>query len=484
MKQSFHYIITGVLLSLILVFGWQLFWLHGLYNSMQDELKREITSCLESAELLELFYRMDILENENKRKNYEQMISISGKSDDQGNITFEKEDRFVDRSNEKNDTTITKSTLKNIEEGFFTDNFVRNINTGMHDAIDKEIPVNLQMLDSLFCVNLNKRNIHAKHYYTEIFDTEQEHILNTTQIEKTHAKGSPSPTLVYFYNTEGNLCFRLYMESLTGTILIRMGGILAGTLLIILILGFAFWYLIRTVLNQKTLEEIKDDFTNNMTHEFKTPNAVAYSATEALLNFDQVKDEEKRLKYLQICKDQLTRLSNLVEQILSMSMEQRKSFSLNPEEIGIHSLVQELIEQHKLKTEKAVRFTLTCTPDDLVVYADRTHLGNMLSNLIDNAIKYSGEEPEITILINKQDGYLHFSIADNGAGIAADKQAHVFDKFYRVPRGNLHNVKGYGLGLFYVKTMTEKHGGTVSLKSTPGKGSTFIIQLPAKETGI
>ncbi len=484
MKKSFRYIVTSVLALLLIVFSWQVFWLHGLYTSMHDELKREISTCLESAELLELFYRMQVLEQEHEEKNFEQMISISAKPDDQGNINFEKEDRFVDRSNEKNDTTITKTSLKEIEESFFADNFVRTINTSMHEAIDKEIPINLHMVDSLFRDNIRQKNIYSVHYYSEVFDTEQNQVINTTQNDETPKKLSASPTLTYFFDADNNYCFRIYMEPLTSTILLRMGGILVTTLLIIIILAFAFWYLIRTVLNQKTLEEMKDDFTNNMTHELKTPIAVAYSATDALLNFNLSKNEEKRKKYLQISKEQLIRLSNLVEQILSMSMEQRKSFVLHREDIQLKELIDKLVEQHKLKAGKPVNFTINYATDKLTLHADRTHLTNMLSNLIDNAIKYSGEETQITIGVDEHNDIYHFSITDNGQGIPADKQAHIFDKFYRVPHGNLHNVKGYGLGLFYVKVMAEKHGGSVSVKSAPGKGATFTIQIPANKDSL
>lgn len=482
MKKSFRYIVIGILVALTFVFAWQVFWLHGLYTSMRDELEREITSCIESADLYDLFYRLEVQEKENKKKNFEQVISISGKSNEAGKIEFEREERFVDRSKEVNDTTVTTSRIKNVEEVFLADNFVRNINTSLHQALDKIIPINLTAVDSVFRENLKQKNIHAAHYYSEVFDRGKNQIIDTSKPVDIQVKTGNSPTLIYFYNGDENLCYRMYMEPLSGTILIRMGGILFTTLLIILILAFAFWYLIRTVITQKTLEEMKDDFTNNMTHELKTPIAVAYSATDALLNFDLSKNEEKRRRYLLICREQLTRLSNLVEQILSMSMEQRKSFALQPEAVEVKPLIQELIEQHRLKTDKAVRFSFVCRPEDLTIYADRTHLSNILSNLIDNAIKYSGEAVSIDIKAERVDNIIRLSITDNGIGIPADKQEHIFDRFYRIPHGNLHNVKGYGLGLFYVRLMTEKHGGSITVKSTPGKGSTFVIQIPDKTT--
>ena len=226
---------------------------------------------------------------------------------------------------------------------------------------------------------------------------------------------------------------------------------------------------------------MKSDFTNNITHELKTPIAVAYAANDALLNFSQAEEKAQRDKYLNICQEQLQRLSGLVEQILSMSMERRKTFCLYPEELHIQEILEPLIEQHKLKADKPVRISVDINPDGMTVLADRTHFSNILSNLIDNAIKYSHEKAEIDIhcrtVRTGTNEQAEISVTDQGIGIALEKQRHIFDKFYRVPTGNLHDVKGYGLGLFYVKTMTERHGGSVSVKSETGKGSTFTIKI-------
>ena len=268
------------------------------------------------------------------------------------------------------------------------------------------------------------------------------------------------------------------MEPINKLVLRQMSGILATSFVILIILSFSFWFLIRTILRQKTLEEMKSDFTNNITHELKTPLAVAYAANDALLNFNLAEDKKQREKYLGICQEQLQRLGGLVEQILSMSMEHRKTFRLHPENFHLYHLFPTLIEQHKLKAGKPVEITLDIEPEDLTITADRTHFSNILSNLIDNAIKYSPKKAEIAIHCRKTEtGQVEISVSDHGTGIPADKQPLVFDKFYRVPTGNVHNTKGYGLGLFYVKTMVEKHNGNVTVKSEPGKGSTFTIRI-------
>ena len=157
-----------------------------------------------------------------------------------------------------------------------------------------------------------------------------------------------------------------------------------------------------------------------------------------------------------------------------MSMERRKTFRLHPEALSLHDLFPALIEQHKLKAGKPVEINLDIIPEDLTIIADRTHFSNILSNLIDNAIKYSPDKANITICCRKKETeQVEISVTDHGIGIPTDKQPHIFDKFYRVPTGNIHNTKGYGLGLFYVKTMVEKHGGIVTVRSEAGKRKYF-----------
>lgn len=158
-------------------------------------------------------------------------------------------------------------------------------------------------------------------------------------------------------------------------------------------------------------------------------------------------------------------------------MERRRNFSLHLETIALKELIEPLIDLHKLKADKETNIALDITPGSLTVTADRNHLENIISNLMDNAIKYSKETAEVSIRCYRQDDKTTISIADKGIGISADKQKHIFDKFYRVPTGNVHDIKGYGLGLYYVKTMIDKHGGNITVKSDPGKGTTFIIDL-------
>ena len=268
------------------------------------------------------------------------------------------------------------------------------------------------------------------------------------------------------------------------TVLSQMAGILATSLFIMLILAFVFWFLIHTMLKQKTLDEMKSDFTNNITHELKTPIAVAYAATDSLLNYGMLQHPDKARKYLTIAQEQLQTLSGLVEQILSMSMERRKSMLLNIVEVPMKEVIEPLISQHQLKvkseerTDKKVNISLSVKPENLMVHADRMHFSNIVSNLIDNAIKYSEDSVKIEIkAFQKAEDEVLVSVSDNGIGIDHDKLPYIFDKFYRVTDGNKYTVKGYGLGLFYVKSLMDKMGGSVSVESEPGKGSCFTLHF-------
>ena len=221
---------------------------------------------------------------------------------------------------------------------------------------------------------------------------------------------------------------------------------------------------------------MKSDFTNNMTHELKTPIAVAYAANDVLLNFDGINDAQKTKKYLSIIQKELKRLSYLVEQILSMSMEKRLGMSLKIEGVNVMMVVLHLVSQQKLKADKPVDITIDIK-NDLTIKTDKLHFSNIISNLLDNAVKYSKEKAVIKITANHYNDFIEIDITDHGIGIERDKQKYIFDKFYRVPHGNVQNVKGYGLGLYYVKSIMDKFHGSIDVESEPSKGTTFKLRF-------
>lgn len=183
--------------------------------------------------------------------------------------------------------------------------------------------------------------------------------------------------------------------------------------------------------------------------------------------------KEKRTEYLKIALQQLKKLGQLVEQILQMTMERRTTLQLDMQQVDVAPVVESLVEEYRLKADKPVAFHIVGGDNHPMVFADAAQLQHVLGNLIDNALKYSGTTVDITISLS--DGVI--TVADNGIGIAKEKLDYIFDKFYRVPQGNLHDVKGYGLGLYYVRNIMERMGGEVSVKSTLGKGTEFILMF-------
>lgn len=274
------------------------------------------------------------------------------------------------------------------------------------------------------------------------------------------------------YRVNGELTYYAYISPLANNILREMGGVITTSALIALVLTFGFWYLLHVIARQRTIEEMKDDFVNNMTHELKTPIAIAYAANDSLLQFPDPKDEERTKKYLTAALDQLSKLSGLVENILAMSMERRKHLTMAKEKIRLRDFLANIIEQQKLKADKPCDIILECQ-GDATVEADPSHFSNVIGNLIDNSIKYSGESVSIIIKADANG----VSIADNGIGIPEKSLPYIWSKFYRVPHGYRTDVRGYGIGLFYVKSIIDKHGWNISVVSRQGKGSTFTINF-------
>ncbi len=246
-----------------------------------------------------------------------------------------------------------------------------------------------------------------------------------------------------------------------------------------LVLVFSFYYTISTIFKQKKLSEIKNDFISNMTHEFKTPISTISLACEVLNDASIEKTKERTANYVKMISDENKRLSLLVENILQTAILDKGEFKLKIQSTDIHTLIEQTIANIKLQVEnKEGKISTELNAENPVINADRVHVTNIVFNLIDNALKYSSANPEIKISTkSKKDGILIY-VKDNGIGISKENQHRIFDTMYRVHTGNVHNVKGFGLGLSYVKAVVEKHGGVIKVESELNKGSTFIVYLP------
>lgn len=254
--------------------------------------------------------------------------------------------------------------------------------------------------------------------------------------------------------------------------------LLSLTLLIVMISAFS--YMIFSILRQKKLSEMKTDFVNNMTHEFKTPISTISLASEMLLNPRVYESPERTRRYASIIFDENLRLKHQVDQVLQIAVLDTGEYRLRLRNFDAHETIGTCLKSFELTVRDKGGF-LKFKPGAAtsILFADESHFINMINNLLDNAAKYSASYPEIMVVTRNNNGMFVVEVRDKGIGISAENQKHIFRKLYRVPTGNVHDVKGFGLGLYYVKTMAEALHGFVSVKSEPRKGSIFEIHLPA-----
>lgn len=523
MKLPLKTITLLVCTALTAIFAYQAYWLYNLYVTQKQEMETAVREAMRISDYNELVMRIAKLAKDKKAKHGE--VSF------QTGYTLDKDNRLVNQGTRtkvtRNDTdaiviqqagwrdSLTVKRKRHGHNRFLSVNinsqrtskpaqtpvggkknplFVDKVDNkksvddltlmmqqGIHSGIDLVREPDIRVFDSLLTTRLDERHIDSRHRLEQLQIVP--HAMAGMKLDTIASVATPgyvpsdaSLVFDYKYDSSNNRLYRLHIEPFGGNAVRQMTGILASSAATFLVLAFAFWYLIHTMLRQRSIEEMKDDFTHNITHELKTPVSVAYAANDALLQFADDLDPQTRETYLKMSLEQLRKLGGMIEQILSTSMKRRKSFTLNKEELDLRNTLESIVEEQQLRARKSIGISISIVPEGLTVNADRQHFMQIVGNILDNAIKYSRESVEVAISCRKDgEGNVSIEISDNGIGIAKSHQQHIFDKFYRVPNGNLHNVKGYGLGLFYVATMMGLHGGTVGVESEQGKGTTFKL---------
>ena len=260
-----------------------------------------------------------------------------------------------------------------------------------------------------------------------------------------------------------------------GQVLWLLGGSLAFSLFIVATFGFSLFFIVR----QKKISEIKSDFLNNMTHEFKTPIATISLAADTISNPKVIKDETKILQFVSMIKKENSRMNKQVETILQIASLDKKEIQFNFENVSMHTVIDHVIDTMEIQVQrKNGQIIKYYNAENPFINGDQEHLSNLVNNLLDNAVKYSPENLEITVTTGNTDDGFVFSVEDKGIGMTKAVQSKIFERFYRQSSGNIHNVKGFGLGLHYVCTIVEAHKGTINVTSEPGKGSRFELFLP------
>ena len=353
---------------------------------------------------------------------------------------------------------------------------------------DKETCRNLQIssgihesrkIDSLFNYYMKCYNIRIAYYFevkTGSVSTENE--TGFVMSDNPYQPGSYK-TCLKGEDAKNGLELKLVFPDKKQFILAEMGTIFITSVILILVVLFISWRTILSLMKEKKISEHTTDFLNNMTHEFKTPLTNISLAGKMIIKDSNIRHEDKIKHYSGIILEENEKLRLQVEQVLSMTALERDEIPLQKTTLDVHQLIHDALKSISIQIDnKKGSVKLNLDADRFVVTGDKTHLTNALSNLIDNAVKYSNEKPEVFIRTINSDKNLIVEVSDKGIGIEKEYQKQVFDKFFRVPTGDLHDVKGFGLGLAYVKRIIALHGGTIELQSDKGTGTTFKITVP------
>lgn len=376
---------------------------------------------------------------------------------------------------------VGKFSNKNYTSGIFDQIVKINVYDDFTDELDTSL------VDSLLRSELMSRGISTKYIWTILNspictftsdgtcgDLHDSLLTSRYRVRLTgdNLFAQPKVLTIYFPNE------RAYVFKSVWTMLIL-------SVLFIIFILVLFYYSISTIFKQKKLSEIKNDFISNMTHELKTPISTISLACEVLGDDTIEKSRDRTDRYLGMIKEENKRLSVLVENVLQTAILDKGNFKLKPSPVDLHEMIRNVVANVQLGVDKREgQISADLRALKYVVDADRTHIQNVIYNLVDNALKYSPEKPEIRIFTCDFADKFELCVQDNGIGIARENQKKIFEKLYRVPTGNIHDVKGFGLGLSYVKAIIEKHGGDVWVESEPGKGSRFYVRLPLKSSTL
>lgn len=453
------------------IFGCNAYYLAKLYGSIRKDVEREVMAAMSDADIDDLMYRAGRAQGLSSNVQMQEVDEPKPPRKAEASTYRDDNGQLISVRTEADGTVVEEKAMLS-ENSSYSNQMVDAMSRQFHTLMDKYIDYDMQVMDSVLRNQLSYRFIYPDHVYVEVVNRNDSVICpNHESVDKS---GLDSFRICINYN-EG-IYYKAYLTPLTRHILSQMMGVIVTVFLLIASFAAAFWYLFRTVSKLRTIEEMKDDFVSNMTHELKTPISIAYSANDALLNYDDANDTAKQRAYLTIAIKQLKHLGELVENILAVSMERRKALTLRTERIYLPELVGEIASAQQMRADKDISITFDVI-EQIDVTADKSHLSNVLNNLIDNAIKYSGESVVIHITISADS----IEVTDNGIGIPSKSLPFIFDKFYRVPHGNRQDVRGYGIGLYYVKHILEKMGWSISVKSQEDVGTTFVIKFNRHE---
>lgn len=351
------------------------------------------------------------------------------------------------------------------------------------DDMPIEKRLRLSSLDTILQQELQNNGIKAYYEYAVVFDKNDsllpyrsagyQNMKYIGDVRQYKASLFPNDILTQPYS------LRVVFPSKNEYILQSLFFLLLGSLIFTIVILITFSFSTLIIMRQKRISDIKTDFINNMTHEFKTPIATISLASASMYNHKILHSKEKILYFASKIQDANKRMNTLIENVLQIALLDKNELVINKKTVNIHELLIHIIENMNIQVEKRNGcITTKFQAESTGITVDEMHFSNVIYNLLDNAIKYSVDAPEITIGTENKNHRLKISVTDKGMGMSKDVQKKIFDKFYRATTGNIHNIKGFGLGLSYVKAIVDAHSGTIEVQSEKGKGSVFTLYIP------
>ena len=473
--------------ALLGLIGFQIFWINNAIKLSNERFDKDVQESL--GLVVERLERKDALDHTmNRIKFFPQgNVSVRVDSSESGSFVYQSDDFTrtvevkVDSDDDgnvfisQNEQVIPNDSMK-VRVKRKTE-LMTWVMDGIVDHENRDDRITLEVIDSLLEDELNNKGIHT-HYEFAVFDRRQDSIViastsNTSPlIESVHTAnlfpndilGNANYLSVNFPDKSQYLFKDIWTTLIT------------SVLFMAIIIG-CFTYALIVIARQKKLAEMKNDFLNNMTHEFKTPLATVSLAAETI---GEVKKQDASVsKYLGVIREETKNLEGQVERILEIARMDRGNMKLNLEKNDLRSIVSDSLTKMEFQfREHSANFELKQSSSPLFSNIDSVHFSNVITNILDNALKYNDRDPEVIISMKQEGGFNHVSISDNGIGMSKKEVRHIFEKFYRVQSGDVYRSKGFGLGLSYSLQVIKGHRGAVEVNSVPGKGSEFIVKLP------
>lgn len=470
-KYVYPFVAVSILICIVL----QVLWISSMYHSQRKQLDKQIEGIVNEASKLSVYQSVggEQITNENFREfllspQWTQLRNAFDNSKVNGLKSYFEYDITPDSIELKLwFKLMNRSQSRANKQQHTSESYIQS----------KQDSMSLLAMDSLVKADLAAvGGIHGDFYVLHGYGKDT---LLTPSHTIAQIRAADFRSKAYSYNLRHFAKYQLVIPSITRSVIYQLRYFLLSNLIMILIITFAFYFLLRFIRMQHLFTQARIGFISNMTHEFKTPVSTVSLALESIVKYNLHSDKEKLYEYIHMSKIELERLNFMIEKVLNLHTNEGVAIALQTEEVNLPLLIQEVISSLALQCRKRrAHISFENSTEQLLVLGDKIHLSNVFFNVLDNALKYSVKDPLIQITCQLKGKLIILAVKDNGIGIDPIYHKRIFDRFFRVPTFDIHNIKGTGLGLHYVQEIIDRHDGAISVQSNTGTGSTFFIQLP------